>query len=769
MKKGKIKEWHLDAELLRKLMSGGNSNIEQALADYVKKTDIIPKEQLSDAFLTEINSAHQAIYTAIEATYRRKNIPITKEDLDAEVLNALETVAQIQESSNFTRNDIVDIANDAVSEALNNSTKFVEIKEEILASVQEILNEMQQHLEEIANRVSGIDTELESFKAEADSKYRVKNEAITANDLDPELQLRLDTADENIQNLQEQINNNTENTEISVSGRSNQVLIINAANDIAASDIVQKIDMVLTESELNTARAALQTPILSFAVPQSIYTINLDDWNKNGIRVKDAENTPEPPPPPPTYYTVSYQFDTILPENMEDKTLPEAIINMLPAAETEHVAGDTVTAPTLAQVSVNTNDGVWNFVGWSPEEVEVVDSNIIITGTWEFSEPEPEPVTYAVHYVYEGEPPENVQKTIPFDETGKTSGMFIFPNDPYYTTVLVDSLLWTFQGWDNPTGVEIKDSDITFTGVWNAVEVDPTDEQYAPYKDLDFSGHVPPVVDDDTNTSSDTGNTPVTPTPTTPDPEPDPEPEIEPEPEPEPYVGLTYTDYHLDPSHYKVSGISIETNDTITGENNSTIDKAYVSFGFYGTRFKLYSYIQDIAQTVKVIVDNNNEYSRTLNAKDEFAEGVTEDPFCCLCVEQLSEGIHLVQIVVEPGAALLLQNKVSIDDNGALLIKADIQDPEFYDQPMFDTGDYTDVLTGTYSFVKSDAIHTVGNDDYVAEAFEVGSSGYERRLLYSTRHEEFFYMDENGVLLQITKNQDAKLAELEARIAALEA
>ncbi len=78
-------------------------------------------------------------------------------------------------------------------------------------------------------------------------------------------------------------------------------------------------------------------------------------------------------------YTVSYQFIN----EADGKDLPEKVKTMLPKAQ-EYVYGVKVVPAVLGTDRVETNDGVWIFEGWKPEEVEKLTADNVFTGTWTF-------------------------------------------------------------------------------------------------------------------------------------------------------------------------------------------------------------------------------------------------------------------------------------------------------------------------------------------------------------------------------------------------
>lgn len=71
-------------------------------------------------------------------------------------------------------------------------------------------------------------------------------------------------------------------------------------------------------------------------------------------------------------HTVTYEWDGDVPEGVQ---LPASV-------EVDHNAPYT---PTATYEPVETTEGTWTFNGWTPEHIEHVTQNVIITGSWKFT------------------------------------------------------------------------------------------------------------------------------------------------------------------------------------------------------------------------------------------------------------------------------------------------------------------------------------------------------------------------------------------------
>lgn len=98
-------------------------------------------------------------------------------------------------------------------------------------------------------------------------------------------------------------------------------------------------------------------------------------------------------------YMVSYEF-----QSASDKALPQAITSMLPTVHTAEY-GDEVTPAQPTQTTISADGGVWTFLGWMPEKVESIESNVKFVGKWEWSSTqETDQLWYvAVYYQYYSE------------------------------------------------------------------------------------------------------------------------------------------------------------------------------------------------------------------------------------------------------------------------------------------------------------------------------------------------------------------------------
>lgn len=77
-------------------------------------------------------------------------------------------------------------------------------------------------------------------------------------------------------------------------------------------------------------------------------------------------------------YKVTYEFVS----GTEGKTLPDEVMALLPAEETEKEDGAKVTPKQPTRTSVDTTDGTWTFKGWNPAETTISGADVSFKGTW---------------------------------------------------------------------------------------------------------------------------------------------------------------------------------------------------------------------------------------------------------------------------------------------------------------------------------------------------------------------------------------------------
>lgn len=260
----------------------------------------------------------------------------------------------------------------------------------------------------------------------------------------------------------------------------------------------------------------------------------------------------------------------------------------------------------------------------------------------------------------------------------------------------------------------------------------------------------------------------------------------------------TYMDTVLANENFVVNDMTIAIeNGIVSVTNSSLIDKNTFSFGFYGTRIKLYMTVEVPENTEEPTLPGETPEETSEEASGETPEETQEETpeekvkitkeyvvlidgkwqyetstvitesvehTCFLCIEDLSEGMHRVDIQVLPGETVTFDATVAIDDTHAMSAPAeDIKPLSFYEGNLYDTGDY--VTEQAYDEVKSENVSPVTVDDYDVEALDFDE--LEKRLIYSPATKKLYYCY-NKTFILLSIDQQNRLDDIERRLAALE-
>ncbi|WP_241673671.1 SHIRT domain-containing protein [Finegoldia sp. BIOML-A1] len=203
-------------------------------------------------------------------------------------------------------------------------------------------------------------------------------------------------------------------------------------------------------------------------------TWKFKSYDKNEVEITNKDEnvkgtwefTPDSVPEPDKY-NVTHKFVSKDP----NKELPQEVLDLLPAKQTDKVKGDVVKPTEPQTKTVNVKDGTWTFVEYDKNEVTIDNKDVEFTGTWEFT-PKTTPTDYNVNHKFvsatEGkELPKAVTDLIPDQQTGKKDGENVTPTAPTQTEVkdTENDGTWKFEGYDEKSKT-IDKSDVTFEGKW---------------------------------------------------------------------------------------------------------------------------------------------------------------------------------------------------------------------------------------------------------------------------------------------------------------
>ena len=175
-------------------------------------------------------------------------------------------------------------------------------------------------------------------------------------------------------------------------------------------------------------------------------------------------------------YNVGYTF-----VSDDGRSLPSAVLALLPSDDIDYADGTGITAPDLSGTEVVTAGGKWTFVEWDEDTKTIDGDNVIFNGTWTFTENEPDASTYNVGYTFVSDSsrsiPQAVWDQLPSDDTDYEDGATIDVIDPAELTVYVTGGIWTFTGWDENSKT-IDGDDVLFTGTWTYTKDEPETPTY---------------------------------------------------------------------------------------------------------------------------------------------------------------------------------------------------------------------------------------------------------------------------------------------------
>ena len=221
---------------------------------------------------------------------------------------------------------------------------------------------------------------------------------------------------------------------------------------------------------------------------------------------------------------------------------------------------------------------------------------------------------------------------------------------------------------------------------------------------------------------------------------------------------------------------------TIEGKDvsvsNPYIDKrVYVDIGFYGTQFKIYGKISSVNGFEATInIDNRQQYDLAYGTEKSSADGV-----CLLCVEGLSEGPHRIRFIVGPEETLKLLDKIKIDAvHGVLLFKEDIFPDFFWEETLYDGGNYfrnytaeqTDAepITITHTYPEdliSEHLEKPNPTWYEASALDYSDIKYIGKFICNKDTDDLYYCDGTSMIKMIESPRNISLEQMQLIIDAI--
>ena len=167
--------------------------------------------------------------------------------------------------------------------------------------------------------------------------------------------------------------------------------------------------------------------------------------------------------PVPDFKYAYYRFESVTP----GKQLPEEVNQFLPIDNKWYSSGQTVYAKPPYQDKVESDDGIWSFLGYTFNSIVIDQTDVMFVGQWKYKANE-----YNVSYEFKsGTPnkalPNSVNALLPKDmnkyvTTDKVQA--IHPSETKIEDPVLDGV-WTFQGYDEETKI-INKANVSFIGEW---------------------------------------------------------------------------------------------------------------------------------------------------------------------------------------------------------------------------------------------------------------------------------------------------------------
>ena len=165
----------------------------------------------------------------------------------------------------------------------------------------------------------------------------------------------------------------------------------------------------------------------------------------------------------PNFKYAYYRFESVTPE----KQLLEDVNELLPEDNTWYQSGDIAHAKLPYKDKVESDDGIWSFLGYTFNSIVIDQTDVMFVGQWKYKANE-----YNVSYEFMSWTPikalpDSVNTLLPKDmnkyvTTDKVQA--IHPSETKIEDPVLDGV-WTFQGYDEETKI-INKANVSFIGEW---------------------------------------------------------------------------------------------------------------------------------------------------------------------------------------------------------------------------------------------------------------------------------------------------------------
>lgn len=190
------------------------------------------------------------------------------------------------------------------------------------------------------------------------------------------------------------------------------------------------------------------------------YTIVTEDMTVYGTWMKDIMAYDGIVP---DFKYAYYRFESVT----LGKQLPEEVNKLLPVDNHWYRKGDIAKAKPVYEDKVESDDGIWSFLGYTFNSIVFDETDVTFVGQWKYKANE-----YSVSYEFKsGTPgkslPDSVNTLLPKDMNKYVTTDRVQAIHPMETKIedpVLDGV-WTFQGYDEETKI-INKANVSFIGEW---------------------------------------------------------------------------------------------------------------------------------------------------------------------------------------------------------------------------------------------------------------------------------------------------------------
>ena len=147
--------------------------------------------------------------------------------------------------------------------------------------------------------------------------------------------------------------------------------------------------------------------------------------------------------------------------------MPEEVNKLLPVDNHWYRKGDIAKAKPVYEDKVESDDGIWSFLGYTFNSIVFDETDVTFVGQWKYKANE-----YSVSYEFKsGTPgkslPDSVNTLLPKDMNKYVTTDRVQAIHPRETKIEdpVSDGVWTFQGYDEETKI-INKANVSFIGEW---------------------------------------------------------------------------------------------------------------------------------------------------------------------------------------------------------------------------------------------------------------------------------------------------------------